>query len=123
MKPHAGAGIGDLVMVLQEVHVVAWLEIEARRTSRSVLPIVFLALKQISVFGSRQEFRGLPAVVVIVGFMPACQGDDGGMVKVVIPQGVEIIALLLRRPDHPRLLWLVLADKVDLPFSGCCPRL
>ena len=116
--PGAGAGIGDLVMVLEKVDEIPRLEIKAWRAPCAILPVIALPLEQVSVFRSRHELLSVAMMIVIIGFVAASERHCCGVMKVVVPECVQIVAALIPRPHHIGLLRLILADEVHLPSAS-----
>jgi hypothetical protein len=65
----SGAGIGDLVVVLQKDDKAFRREIERRRAARFLLPLVALPLIEEAVFGGSDELARAAAVIRVVGFV------------------------------------------------------
>ena len=98
VEPLAAAGVGDLVVVLDEGDECA--PAAARRPGvprRLLLPLVALALVEVAVLDRRDELLRRAEVVGVVGLVVAGQRDHGAVVEVVVPERVEAIAALLGR--------------------------
>src|SRR5713101_3259324 len=100
-----GRRVRDLIVILQKADEFFRSEIERRCSSPQLLPGVALALKEKSMFCQRHEFLPLAAVVGVVSLAPAGDGHRGGMVPVVVPEGVDPVL-----PDDVGVLRLVLGD-------------
>ncbi len=85
MAALAGAGIGDLVVVLQKDNKRFRREIQCRGAARFLLPRVVLPLIEKTVFRGGDELAGATAVIRIVGLVMSGQRHHGAMMKVVIP--------------------------------------
>ncbi len=80
------------------------------RAASLLLPGVPLALKQVPALARRDELLRLAVVIRVVRLPTSGQGDDGAVMKVVVPERIEAVAPLVDRADHPHVLRLVLGD-------------
>ena len=118
MTAFSGAGIGDLVVVLQKDDKAFRGEVERRRTARFPLPLVTLPLIEETVFSGSDELTRTTTVVRVVGFVMSGQGHHSAVMKVVVPQGVEPVTTPLGRMQKLGVLRLVLThDKGDFAAS------
>src|SRR2546423_10329542 len=106
----SGAGIGDLVVVLQKDDKAFRREVERRRAASVPLPMVALALIEETVLGGSNELARPTAVIRVVGFVMPGQRYHGAVMEVVVPQGVEPVTAVLRRTRQLGVLRLVLSD-------------
>ena len=97
-------------MVLEKRDESRSLKTEGRRAAIPVLPRVPLALIQESPLGQRHELLGRSRVVGVVRLTKTGRGDAGGVVKVVVPDGIEAEASLLPRTECPDILRFILPD-------------
>src|SRR5580704_13368711 len=93
----SGAGVGDLVVVLQKDNKAFRWEVKRRRAARFPLPLVALALIEETVLGGSDELARAAAVIRVVGLVMSGQCHHGAMTKVVVPQGVEPVTAALGR--------------------------
>src|SRR6201984_1965630 len=93
----SGAGIGDLVVVLQKDDKAFRREVERRRAASVPLPLVALALIEETMLGGGNELTRPTAVVRVVGFVMPGQRYHGAVMEVVVPQGVEAVTAVLGR--------------------------
>ncbi len=110
VQPVTARRVGDLIVVLEIVHEALAREAERRAPASLPLPLVALALVQESVLGGGDELLGPAAVVAVVGLVASGERDEGRMVKVVVPQGVERVSAFAAGREQPRLLRFVLTN-------------
>src|SRR5665213_2822894 len=113
-----GAGIGDLVVILQIGHEIGWREVEGRRAARLLLPSVPLALVEEAVLGGGDELARAAVIVAVIGFAAPGDGNHRGVVEIVVPQRVEAIPAGLGRAHHSGVLRLVFGG--DEGFAAAC---
>src|SRR6186997_1864693 len=113
VKPFTAArgGVGDLVVVLEEGNEPLRRKTERRRSAARPLPLVALSLKEKAPLGQGDELLRGAAIVGVIGFTTPGQGDHGGMMKVVVPESVEPVAIGLDVVQHPGLLPFVLRNQ------------
>src|SRR5690606_20541707 len=98
------AGVGDLVVVLDERDEPVAGEVERRLPAAAAVPPVLLPLvKEPVLRGGHQLARGAE-VVGEVALVLAGDGDPGGVVEVVVPEGVEPAAAAVGRADEVAVL-------------------
>src|SRR4051794_35273913 len=95
-------------MILNEVHERSGRQPATGRSTSLLLPVIPLTLKQVAILGGRDELLWRSAVVGVVGFTVACQSHHGRMVKIIVPQSVCAVALILNLFDNLYFLWFVL---------------
>src|SRR5688500_761110 len=122
MQPRAMRAVGHLIVVLETTDRAQWRDIERRQPARLLLPRIALALKEEGMEGAGDEFARLALIVGVVREAAAGQRDDGGMVEVFIPDGVEAAAALVGRPHKSGVLRLMLADDQERPAAGRLSR-
>ncbi len=86
------------------------------------LPRVSLPLVEKPSLDGRDELLGGPGVVAEVRLGAPREGDRRGVVEVVVPQGVEVVAAGRHRADEPHVLRLVLGDEEHRSPAGARPR-
>lgn len=123
VQPPAGSRVGDLIVVLQEVNEPGRAALSnCRGAARRILPVVALALEEISVFRRRDEFLRRAVMIVKISFPPARCRDHGRVMEIVIPDGVQAIAAERRGIHQATFLRLVLGNEIDRAagrtFSG-----
>ncbi len=119
----AAGGVGHLIVVLDEGHEGGSRTAKRRRPAALPLPPVALPLIQVTVLHGGDQLLGSAAVVGVVRLAAAGQGHHRAVVEVVVPEGVDAVAALLRWPHEPRLLRLVLRDQDDGALAGRASRL
>src|SRR5688500_11907122 len=102
------AGVGDLVVVLDEGDATRGRDVETRPAAAIGLPGIELPLEQEAVFGRGDELLRDAGVIAVVGLPPPGHRDDCRMVEVVVPHRVDAVAALLRAADQAGVLRLVL---------------
>src|SRR5271154_567529 len=115
----SGAGIGDLIVVLQKDNKTFRREIERGRAARFLLPLVALPLIEKAVFGGSDEFARATAVVRIVRLVMASQCHHSTVMEVVIPQRVEPVSAPLGWAHQLCVLRLVLSDNKSDSAAPC----
>src|ERR1700723_1202691 len=83
-----------------------------------MLPGIILALIKISIFDSRDKLLRNPQMIAEISFSTTGKRNHGTMVKIIVPDRVEAIAVLLDRADQEGVLGLVLGDDDGLPISS-----
>src|SRR5690242_16887337 len=109
-------------MVFNERHERFWSNAKRWITAFRFLPDIGLSLKKKPVFRSGNKFLGTPAVIGVIGLADAGECNQGGVMPIVIPHPVEIIATFGARPHHFCLLALVFGDQDHGAFSSCSSR-
>src|SRR5262249_9925599 len=61
-------------------------------------------------------------IISVVSFAVSSQRDDGAMMKIIVPNCVEIVAALPARSNQFRFLPLVLRDQNNLARTRCLAR-
>src|SRR5258707_9655313 len=110
-------GVGDLVVVLQEIDEVGRRQVERRGAAPLLLPGKNLSLVEVAPFEGRDEFLRIAVIVGVVGFIAADERHHGGMMEVVVPNCIQAVAALLRRAYEASSLPLVLGDDDDRTIS------
>src|SRR5687768_3169751 len=103
---HAARGVGNLVVILQKVDELLCLEVPCRTAAPLVLPLVPLSLIEIAPACRRDQFLRRAVVVAVVKLVVPRRRHARGMVKIVIPDGIE--------PVSPVRLWLHGNGKLQL---------
>ena len=109
MTALSGAGVGDLIMVLQKDDKAFRREVERGRAAHFLLPLVALPLIEETVLRGGNELAWATAVIRVVGLVTSSECHHGAVMKIVIPQGVEPVTTLLCRARELRVLRLVLS--------------
>jgi hypothetical protein len=110
VQPLAHAGVGHLVVVLEEVHEAPRRDAERRRAAPPPLPLVPLPLVEEAVLRRRHELARRAAVVGEVRLVAQREPDVGAVVPVVVPDRVEVAPALGGGGDERGALRLVLVD-------------
>src|SRR4029078_1134341 len=93
-------------------------EAGGQRPSTTALQGVRLALIEKSTLRARDEFLRRPEIIGVIRLPPSGERDLRGVVKIVIPHGIEAEPRLLRRAQHPHVLSFVLGHNDDGPDGG-----
>src|SRR6266567_3749421 len=109
-------------MVFEKGNECLWFQIQTGVSSRRLLPCIRLSLIQITILCRGNKLLRTPKVVAVVGFVSTGQGNNGGMMPVVIPYSVKIIAALLSGPDQFCPLEFILLKQKDVALSRRFPR-
>ena len=118
VQPRPVERVRDVVVVLEERHEPRRVEVERGPAAAVPLPRVALALVEVAPPHGGDQLLGRAAVVGVVGLVPPGEGDEGGVVEVVVPERVETVAAGLAGADEPCVLRLVLGDDVEAPAGG-----
>ncbi len=113
--------VGDLVVILEEVHAGAAWKAEARRAPWRLLPRVVLPLEEHAPPGAREPFAGDAAIVREVGLVCPDEGHARGVVEVLVVHRVEAVAAR-RAAAQTRMLRFVLGRDEDAPATGGLAR-
>src|SRR5438105_3905440 len=105
-------------MVFQKADEVRGIQVKSWVAAPFLLPAIALALVEKTPLGGRDEFLRLAGVVHVIGFTTPGQGDAGGVMKIVVPQGIQAVAPLGRRANKLRMLRFILGDQVGLTGSA-----
>src|SRR5688572_18686108 len=97
-------------MILEKVDEPRGFDIPRRRTAPLLLPGVVLALVEKAVFGGRHELLRRPQVIRVVRLTPAGERDHGGVMPVVVPEGIQTESAFVRGSEEADILGLVFAD-------------
>src|SRR5262249_36765097 len=124
LKPQtlAERGVRDLIVIFDKGDKRFRPRTECRASTRRFLPKVGLALKQITVLGRGNKFLRASKIIGVVGLAFSGQCHDGGVMKIVVPDRVEIVPAFFARQNQLRFLPLVLSDQNDLAWFGGLTR-
>src|SRR4029077_4182586 len=86
--------------------------------ARGYLPKIRLSLKQIAVLGRGNEFLRTAKIVGVVGLSSPGQRDGGAMMKIVVPNCIEVVTAFAARPDEFGNLPLVFRDQNNRAPDG-----
>ena len=89
------AAVGDLIVILQEVHKCRRRQIQGRRSAPSLLKGVTLPLVEISPLRGGNKLLRRAGMIEIIGFGMSGQRHQRAMVEIVIPQCVHSVAASL----------------------------
>src|SRR5207302_901605 len=109
--------IRNLIVVLNEGDKCVWGRAESRRAARCFLPEIGLSLKQITVLGCGNKFLRRAEKIAVVRFPSSGQCDDGAVMKIVVPNRIEIVAAFAPGTDQLGNLPLVFGDHNDRAWS------
>src|SRR5437016_14510714 len=98
-------------MILNEGDERVWGRTKSRRAARCFLPEVGLSLKQITVLGCGNKLLRRAEIIAVVRFPFSGQRHDRAMMKIIVPNCIEIIAAFAARTDELRNLPLVFGDQ------------
>ena len=84
------------------------------RSPRRFLPQIWLTLKQIAVLSCGNEFLRVAQIIGVVSFAFSGQRDHGAMMKIVVPNCVEIVAAFIARANQFGFLPLILCDQNNI---------
>src|ERR1019366_3797696 len=106
-RTQPGAGVGDLVMVLQEDDEGRRRDPRGRGAAPLLLPAIELSLIEKAAFGHGYKLLWQAEIIAQVGLAASRQRGVGAVVKIVIPDAVEAVSALFQRPHQLDFLWLV----------------
>ena len=107
MAAQAAAGIGDLVVILDEGHERRRLQSKTGRAATLLLPGIPLPLVEVAPLERRDKLLGRAVIIGVIGLVAPGQRDHGAVVEVIVPEGIEPIAALRWRAYQVGLLPLV----------------
>src|SRR5262245_5726707 len=113
MTSLAAPRIRNLIVVLNEIDEGRAWNLQTGGPAPPLLPYVPLALIKVAVFDRLDDLRGLAQIVGVVGFVAPGHRHHRAVMEIVVPERVNSVTALLRRPDEDRLLRLVFGDDDD----------
>ena len=109
----AGDGVRNLIVVFEKCDEGFRRHAQSQCAARRFLPGIGLSLKKITVLRSRNEFLRGTEIVRVIRFAPAHKRNNRTVMKIVIPDTVEIVAAFAARPNQFHFLPFVLRHQND----------
>ena len=120
MQAQASCGVCHLVVILKKGDERTLWGMKRWHSPALLLPVVPLALVEISVLSCGHQLLRGTQIVRVVGFVAAGKSHDGRMMKIVIPKSIDSVAALVGWFDQLNFLRLIFTRP---RWSYVCRRL
>src|SRR5438552_19000250 len=118
MQSRSVSRICDLIVVLNVIHKARCVQAKRRMSPLFLLPDRVLALIQESPFGRGNQLLRCSAIIAVIRFVSAGDCDCGRMVKIIIPDCVQSIALFFSWLSESRILPFILGNHENGTRAG-----
>src|ERR1700704_3528297 len=110
LKPPTAQRVRHLIVILKKVHEAIGFQSKRRRAAPFLLPFIPLTLVKVAPLHCRNEFLRRSFISTVVGFAASRRRNFRAMMKIIIPERIQAVTVLLERPDESGLLHFVFGN-------------